>query len=445
MHIPTEVLYYIFNYLVPHGKILVGHDDFSDILSVRATCRAFRVISSKLKFWYDEDFCFSQLIPRRFNSLGKFEALEHESRARGLLNCLNADQVLMETIGRKTAWSFRTVPNLVAVAQSIPSFQLHITSLDYESYGAEFLSEATCPLPSINFGFTYLAWCPNMTTLLISDDNGDVSLDLIASSCPSLKKLEFYCNFGYSGSLRGLYGLEELVVWDYRLDANSSTRQGLLPIDSASSLKNLNLSYVYGPSENIYYSKFVSAFTNLSSYAVLPLCDNFCNSLIRANFTHLRTFATTIRIESDISVDKIIKILMSRTLGSLQTLRFLIEPFSWEFNACYLNIVRAITSQLSATLEELQLTLGMNTSWCEHLSSLHKLKDITWIAVDQEYCDSDNPLQLPLEGDDEETSRAEMVAIIAQNMMDAFQGFEQQPSISIQILDQQNYDQWDWC
>ena len=104
-----------------------------------------------------------QLIPRRINSLGKFEALEHETRARGLLNCLNADEVLMETMGRKRSWSFRTVPTLVAVAQSIPSFQLHITSLYYESYSAEFMSEATCPLPSINFGFKYLALCPNMS------------------------------------------------------------------------------------------------------------------------------------------------------------------------------------------------------------------------------------------------------------------------------------------
>ena len=430
---------------MPHGISLIGHNDFSDILSVRATCRAFRAISSTLKFWYDEHFCFSQLIPPRISSLGKFEALEHETRTRGLLNCLNADQALMETMGRKRAWSFRTVPTLVAVAQSIPSFQLHITSLYYEAYGPEFISEATCPLPSINFGFTYLALCPNMRTLLISDENGDVSLDLITSSCPSLKKLELYCNVGYSGSLRGLCGLEELVVWDYRLDEKSPTRQNLLPIDSAFSLKNLNLSYIYGPSKNIYDSKFISAFTNLSSFTILPLCDNVCDCLIRDNFTHLRTFVTTTRIESDISIDKIMKILMSRTLGSLQTLRFLVEPFSWEFNACYLDIIRVITSQLSATLEELQLTLGMNTAWCEHFSSLRKLKDITWIAVDQECCDSNNPLQLPLEGDDEEISRAEMVATVTKKMMDAFQGFEQQPSISIQILDQQNYDQWDWC
>ena len=55
--------------------------------------------------------------------------------------------------------------------------------------------------------------------------------------------------------------------------------------------------------------------------------------------------------------------------------------------------------------------------------------------------------ELPLESDDEETSRAEMVAIVTKKMTNVFQEFEQQPSIYIRILDQQKYDQWDelWC
>jgi hypothetical protein len=150
MRIPTEILYHIFNYLVPHARLLIGHDDFSDILAVRATCRVFGAISSNLRFWYDEDFCFSQLIARRSNSPRKFDALKHETRVQGLFNCLAADQVLMEKMGRKRAWSFRTAPTLITAAQAIPSFQLHITSLYYESYVADLTS---CPFPSIQLWF----------------------------------------------------------------------------------------------------------------------------------------------------------------------------------------------------------------------------------------------------------------------------------------------------
>ena len=278
LRLPTEVLFDIFNSLTPHGISLIVHHDFSDIFAVRGSCRTFRAISSTLEFWYNEYFCLTQLIPKRFNSLGQLNALEQETRACGLLDCLKADEVLMETMGRKTVWLFSTVSTLVAVSQCIPSFRLRATSLVYESLSPDFMPEAASPLPSINFGLAHLGLCQNVTILSISDDKDDVSLDLIANLYPSLKKLEFYSNAGYSGSLRGLGHLEELVVWDYRLDEESLPRQNLLPIDSVSSLTNLNLTYVYGPPENIYNSESLSTFTNLSSCSIIPLCNSICET-----------------------------------------------------------------------------------------------------------------------------------------------------------------------
>jgi hypothetical protein len=93
--LPTEVLYDILNALTPHGKSLIAHDDFSSIFAIRDSCRTFRAISSTLEFWYDEDFCFTKLIPRQFDSLGQLNVLERETRACGLLDCLKANEVLI--------------------------------------------------------------------------------------------------------------------------------------------------------------------------------------------------------------------------------------------------------------------------------------------------------------------------------------------------------------
>jgi hypothetical protein len=281
--------------------------------------------------------------------------------------------------------------------------------------------------------------------LSIADEHGDVSLDRIADSFPHLTKLEFYSNAGYSGSLQDLRSLEEVIVWDYQLDKESGSREHIFPTDSASSLMKLNLSYVYGPPQNIYNSQLISAFTNLSSFTILPLSEDLCDSIITANFTHLRTFVTVVRNESEISIGAIMKLLKSRTLSKLQTLRLLVEPFIEKFNDGYFDIIKTITSSLSSTLEELQLTMGINTAWANEFSSLRKLRDFYWRTMDQEFCDSNDPLDTPLDGsvDIFETSPEEMSDIFAARMEYAFRDFKEVPEYDIRILDDDHYEQWD--
>jgi F-box domain len=445
LRLPTEILFEIFDLLTPRGKILMGPDDFTNILAVRSTCRAFRAISSTLKFWYDEYFCVSNLVPKRYDSSGKFEALDHDTRALRLLECFKADRVLMETMGRKIAWSFSTLSLLIAASQFIPSFRLRIISLYYEPYSTDIVSTASYPQSSINIGLEHLAFCPNMTALNISNERGYLSLDHVVKCCPSLKKLELSCNGAYIGSLRGLGNLQELNVWDYTLDDETLPRQNLLPIDSAFSLTRLELIYINGPLNNVYHSEHMRAFTNLSTYSILPLCDKICDTLIHTQFTHLRTFVASARVQS-ISVNNILGILASRSLSSLQTLRLLIEPFSSEFNASYFDIIKAITSRLSSTLEELQLTMGINTAWCRHFSSLHKLRRFIWMAADLECCESNDSSALPLETGYDlimEDDCLEMVETVTEKMIETFHGFEKLPSIHIFVLDETEYSEWD--
>lgn len=445
LQFPTEILYKIFDLLTPRGKILMDADDFADILAVRSTCRAFRVVSNTLKFWYDEHFCISSLVPRSFDSSGKFEAFDRNTRTLRLFECFKADRILMETMGRKSAWSFSFLSLLIAASQHVPSFRQSLVSLYYEPCDPDYVSTGP-PQLSINIGLELLAFCPNMTTLNISSEKGDIFLDHIVSCCPSLKKLEFYCNDDYTGTLRGLCNLQELIIWNIALDDDISSRQNLLPVDSAATLTRLELTYIHGPPDNVYHSEQMRAFTNLSAYSILPLCDKICDTLMNTQFAHLRTFVASAGVQSNISVHKILEILASRSLSSLQTLHLMIEPFCMEFNASYLDIIRTIATRLSSTLEELQLTMGINTAWCRHFSSLRKLKKFIWVTADLEYCESDDSSALPCETDYEfifEGDYTDVGEMVKDKMIEAFYGFEKLPSIHIIILDENEYKDWD--
>jgi hypothetical protein len=296
MSLPTEVLWEIFGYLTPHGTGVIGHRDYTDILSVRATCRTFRAVSNTLKFWYDDHFCFSNLIwesyIRRLNSDGKkFNGLEFERRTLALFNSLKADKALLATMGRNKEWDFSTVAMLVTVAECMPGFHQNTTAVNIESYHVSDMPEDGDLPHSTNLGIEYLALCLNLTVLSVANNHTNISLNLLSSSCPFLKKLELYTNVGYTGSLRRLRCLEEPVVWDSNLDENGPSRAGMLPIDSASSLHTLNLTYIHGPAKNPYHSTLFSAFTYVYAPPYLrqllqhPYPSEFCQpSNFRYNY-----------------------------------------------------------------------------------------------------------------------------------------------------------------
>jgi hypothetical protein len=445
MRLPLEVLYDIFDHVTP-CELLVDAElnYYRDLRSLRATCRVFRAINSNLKLWYDDSFCFDSLLER--GTSAEFNPEKREARTRGLFDCFKSDEALLKTMARKRCWSFRTAPTLIHVAQSIPQFRVHITTLHYETYWQTDPSTPALPQPSINECLTFMSLCLNMTRLGISNENGDVSLDLISHNFPSLKRLDCHDNSGYSGSLRGLCNLERLLIWDYKLD-NASPPRNFLPIDSTSSLTKLTLAYVHGPPQYLYDLDSFSAFTNLSYIIIHPLCDKVCKSLIHANLPHLRTLYTTVKIESNISVDNSIALIESSSLRLLQTLSFHVEPFSWHFNERYLDIIKAISSALSE-LELLQLAVGINTAWSSQFSSLRKLKEFAWIAVDEEFCT--DPDAVPIEGDSEDMYEditpekiKAMADIATKSMEEAFEDFQEKPDIYIRILEDQEYDDWD--
>jgi hypothetical protein len=368
-----------------------------------------------------------------------------EARVRRLIEIFKEDKVLLDTMARQQYWSFRTVPTMILYTDTIPRFRETIKDLYYEGYDERKRPENTADgVESINDALSHLGHLPNLTSLNIGQYHGKISLNQIAISSPSLKRLEFYSNTGYSGSLGGLRNLGKLIVWDYKLDKHTGSRAHLLPVDSAVSLKNLQL-FAAGTRNNVYNSKHLLRFRNLEKLTVFPLCNRLCKTIISANFLHLRKFNTIVYADSNISIDNILRLLQSLSLASLQMLTILFEPYHENFNLGYLELIRTITTHLPH-LEDIQLVTGINTSWCRLFSQLRKLKTFAWISADEECFVSDDinlcPLDLaPMRVTD--AARATLTDMVKDKMKVVFGEFEPPPSIYVKVLKDEEFKQWD--
>jgi hypothetical protein len=442
---PTEVLSDIFDYLTPRPKTLESFvRDYSDIFAVRRTCRTFRAIGSTLRLWYDDDFDLSDVV-RGVLPLddGRIDVTDLEIGGRQLFACLAKDKVLLETMSRKQHWSFRTVPSLIQHTDTIPNFRTTITDLSYEVYDS-WQEPGALPQVSINDALDHLGILPNLTSLDITTEGDKISLNQIVVTCPSLKKLEFYDNGWYSGSLSGLRSLEKLVVYDHELPKKTGPRQHLLPIDSALSLTDLRI-FARGTRNNVYHSKHLLNFINLTKLTVDPLCARMCKTIISANFSHLRKFAAVIHNDADISLDNMLQLLQSRSLNSLQELFFLVEPERCEFSPepnGYLQIITTITTHLS-NLEDLQLTTGINTAWCELFSKLCNLKSIAWVCSEEECIDCTDMFTVPVGDYMTDDQLKDMASLVKEKLNSVFEEFVEKPSVYVKILSEDIYEQWD--
>jgi hypothetical protein len=366
-----------------------------------------------------------------------------EAGTRKLIEIFKEDKVLLETMARKEYWSFRTVPTMILFTETIPRFRKTIKELYYEGY-EEWEEPQDIPAVTINDALAYFNHLPNLTSLVIAQYDGKISLNQIVISCPSLKKLEFYSNTWYTGSLGGLRNLEKLIVWDFNLSKHTGSRAHLLPVDSAASLKNLQL-FASGTRNNVYNSKHLLRLSNLEKFTVFPLCNRLCKTIISANFLHLRKFNTVVYADSNISMENVLQLLQSRSLASLEWLTILIEPYNEQFSLAYLELIRTITTHLPQ-VECLQLTAGINTAWCQLFSQMRKLESFSWVSADEECLVSDNmdhcPVVLFHRGISNE-ARDTLTGIVEAKMREVFSEFEEPPSVYIKLLDDENSQDWD--
>lgn len=366
-----------------------------------------------------------------------------EIGVRRLFKALTEDKLLLETMEQKKDYSVRTIPTLILFSDVIPAFQTTIKALDYERYDNwEEPEQIPQIAKSINTALAHLGVFPNLISLSIAHDPGKVSLSRIVVSCPSLRKLEFYDNSSYMGSLKGLCNLEKLIVYDYELKTRTVSREYLLPLDSALSLTNLQL-FARGTRNNVYNSKHLTKFVNLAKFTVYPLCNHLCRTIVTANFAHLRKFTTIVYASTNISIENILQLFQCHSLASLQVLRFLVEPLHWHFTQRYFDIIRTITTHLSM-LEDIQLTMGINTAWCGLFSNLRNLESMAWVCAEEEYIDSAAAFPLT-EADLWMTSedRTYRTAAVGEKMEVVFREFQEPPEVYIKLLDEETFEQWD--
>jgi len=237
----------------------------------------------------------------------------------------------------------------------------------------------------------------------------------------------------YTGSLGGLRHLEELIVRDG--EEHTETLKHLLPLDSSLSLTKLQFSI--NTRNNVFHSKRLLKFVNLHEFEVSPLCDRMCKTIASANYAHLRKFEAIVYAETNISLDKFLHLLRSRSLSSLQMFSFTVQSFQWKLNKGYLEIIQTITTHLS-TLEELKLEMGINTAWCGLFSKLRNLKGLAWICNLDECVDTDDLFANPMDASSNHTVEGRlpymMESLITERMKVVFEGFSEQPLVRIEIL-----------
>ena len=443
---PVEVLCEIFICLIPDRfeEYPFDSNGYSDLFAVRWTCRAFRMISSTLPHWYNGNFNLGDIVLGVFRrKVKRTEFADIEGGTRRLLECLKEDKVLLETMSRKQCWDFRAMATLMQFSDTIPGFRTTIKGLSCAEFAYWGEQEQVSKIPkSINDALAYLGILSNLTALIIVHGRSVISLNQIVALCPSLKRLRFYYNKWYTGSLGDLRHLEEFIFFDDELPENAGSLKPLLPLNSSLSLTKLQ--FAINTRNNVFHSKSLLKFVNLHEFKVSPLCDQMCKTIASANYAHLRKFEAVVYAETNISLDKFLHLLQSRWLSSLQMFSFTVQPLQSKFNKGYLEIIQTIATHLS-TLEELKLKMGINTAWCGLLSKLRNLKKIVWICVEEECVDTNDLFANPMDASPNyETVEEieEMASLITERMKVVFDGFSEQPSVYIKILEGDDLDEY---
>ncbi len=104
-----------------------------------------------------------------------------------------------------------------------------------------------------------------------------------------------------------------------------------------------------------------------------------------------------------------------------------------------------ITLHLSSTLQELAISCGVNTAWCEYFCNLLKLTDFTWIAVDSECVDTLDPFAFPLTMHNVDEAYIPQVCETVKNkIQSAFRKSGRELRIDVEVLQDKQYDNWDF-
>lgn len=435
LDLPNELLSIIFTNLTPPvSKDPEYHSCTcrrNDLFAIRSTCQKFRAITNELQIWYNEDFKVIEMIPPRREWNSEDDCHDYDA---GFLKVLFQDKHLVKSLARRKSWHFKSLETLMAVDEHIPTFRRKTTAVQllFSAWSSSTIDD--WEPSSLEATIRHLNVCRRLRSLSIfcTPDDEDLDLNWIAISCPSLYFLRLTGIDMTENSLKRLSNLKSFVADDL----SPAIYETILPINCTKTLTHLAILYSHSDFEcdNACINGTFDRFVNLTSLFVHPLSDPMCDVLHRSKFI-LNDFRTTLRENGTLDIDKVVRLFSSASLRHLQVLRIAFTgPDEWP--VYYPRILESITTRLR-NLEELVLSMGLNTTWSEMLTRLSSLKRLVWYVPEDNWRD---PLGLkscpPGAANLWETlllSQKDKADIAKERFIAAFKGFVEKPHVEFQI------------
>jgi hypothetical protein len=378
MSLPNELLRQSFSYVIPIDRWGTLDDGTRrDFFSLRSVCRTFRAVIDGLDFWCDPQFEYADLI--RYQD--DVSQQEREASQVEFLNILFRNSLLVECIGRRGKWRFTTLTGLNAIREYIPSFPSNTTAVTFEgaisSNRDNGWNGVTVPV-----GIRALADCTQLTFLKIwglgSDDNENIDLDLITTSCPNLQHLILRDLLRYTGTLAHMQHLADLQVGFSQYRLREEVRDDrILPLQyGRRTLSKLWLLYeeCFLPSLGIL--GLADPFPNLTSLSLHPFTNDLCDYISTASI-RLVQFRTTVTEADNMPIlSNITNMFSAPSLANLKELRIAFQ-YQEEQRPEYERIFHSICARL-LHLEGMVLGISFDTAWFAQLTNLQKLTDMVW-------------------------------------------------------------------
>jgi len=409
-----------------------------DLVALRSVCRLFRMMVYEMPFWYVEDVNITALLPSSpywFDSHDNYSHWENEVRQLGIHL---EDQLFVRCLGKRTKWRFKHSAFLLKILEYVPLSHLNTTSvvIDFPVYRRSTKPSLPYPENLVSASIAMLGICRNLTCLEICSLRDDLSLNLLAISCPTLKRLRIIGIWAEDqggdlrGNLDGLANLEEVDIQDF--DHHQFEDASVLPLSSAATLTRLSLLryWLSRPAEDMCL-KVLNNFVNLRSLSLCPFSPKMAMLLRRADF-NLSDFRiilwdhgapdNSFRDEDmENLMSEFEKLMASKSLRNLKEFRFAVNDGDYDVDLCLLRIqtvVKAIV-QHQSHLENLVLAAHPRDSSFALLHPLVNLKTLTW------YCHESHGIQFS-------------TSAVKQSIHEAFQLSLAKPVIEVF---QYNYDE----
>lgn len=415
--LPNETLLHICSLLSPYDRVRFRANDdvehnLPQILILRSISRRFREISYYLRFWYEDDADFSDMLPSIANKYVQ------SFRERHFFDALYKDKCLINCLSKKTGWVFSSMENLLHVLAAVPLFRSSVRRLTLKP------REETDVWPTIRAS-AFVNWITELSLHIGPleepvDDEVEFDLSCIGSSFPFLQTLIIMGINTTKGVLHDR-NLRRLVV--HACYTGDDFISFLLPLKSAQTLTSFCIINVSDPFSGMNQS--LDLFTNLTDFEVVPIHAVICKVLTKSTIT-LRRFAfRVLRIPSAKLIEEMFS---SRCFRNLQELTINCSIHGIMTSEKYLEdaaiIVEAITYHLQS-VHTLALDMGMDISWCGFFTRMTNLKSLRWAIHEEE--EGQVLFRHGLEDSNRENSLKEVI----QKFERIFENFEEKPSLSI--------------